>query len=123
MESYRIVHFEIPADQPEKLVQFYADLFGWKMQKNPMPNFDYWVCFTGEGPGIDGAIMKRVNPQQTVTNYVSVPQVDDVLGKAKSLGAQVVVPKAVVPGHGWFGVVLDPQGNPLGFWQSDKGAK
>jgi predicted enzyme related to lactoylglutathione lyase len=28
-----VVHFEIPADQPERAAQFYRELFGWDHQK------------------------------------------------------------------------------------------
>ena len=30
-----IVHFEIPADDIERSKKFYADLFGWKIEKWP----------------------------------------------------------------------------------------
>jgi predicted enzyme related to lactoylglutathione lyase len=119
----RVVHFELPGDEPEKLVQFYSDLLGWKIEKAPTPGFDYWMCKTGEGPGIDGGIMRRLDPKQTLTNYVSVDQIDSSVAKAQALGAIVVVTKKAVVGAGWFSVVIDPQGNPLGFWQEDKGAR
>jgi predicted enzyme related to lactoylglutathione lyase len=28
-----IVHFDIPADDPERAKKFYSDLFGWKIEK------------------------------------------------------------------------------------------
>ena len=31
------VHFEIPADDPEKLIPFYTGAFGWQFQRTPMP--------------------------------------------------------------------------------------
>jgi predicted enzyme related to lactoylglutathione lyase len=121
MANHRFVHFEIPANDPEALTKFYGTLFGWKMEK--APHMEYWLCRTGEGPGIDGGIMKRIDPKQTVTNYVSVDNIEPVLADAKALGATVVVPKSPVPGMGWFSVALDPQGNPFGMWQDDKSAK
>jgi hypothetical protein len=123
MASHRFVHFEIPANDPEGLTKFYSTLFGWKVERASVPGWDYWVCRTGEGPGIDGGIMKRVDPKQTVTNYVSVEAVEPVLADAKALGATVVIPKSPVAGMGWFAVAMDPQGNPFGLWQDDKGAK
>jgi predicted enzyme related to lactoylglutathione lyase len=122
MASHRVVHFEIPADQPEALVKFYTDLFGWKIHKAPIPGFEYWPCETGDGPGINGAIMKRAAPAQTVCNYVTVEQIDALIDKARSLGATIVVPKSPVAGMGWFAVAIDPQGNPFGFWQNDSAA-
>jgi len=45
----RPIHFEIPADRPERAVAFYEHLFGWQFQKwdGPMP---YWLVRTGDGP-------------------------------------------------------------------------
>jgi predicted enzyme related to lactoylglutathione lyase len=31
--DHTIVHFEIPADNPERATQFYRELFGWDIQK------------------------------------------------------------------------------------------
>jgi predicted enzyme related to lactoylglutathione lyase len=44
----RPIHFEIPADHPERAVTFYQQLFGWQFQKwdGPMP---YWLVRTGDG--------------------------------------------------------------------------
>ena len=44
--SHGVVHFEIAADDPEKLSKFYGDLFGWKIQKMPMDGMDYWTVET-----------------------------------------------------------------------------
>jgi uncharacterized protein len=31
--DHTIVHFEIPADNPERATKFYCELFGWEIQK------------------------------------------------------------------------------------------
>ncbi len=43
----RPIHFEIPADDPDRAIAFYRDVFGWKFQKweGPMP---YWLITTGK---------------------------------------------------------------------------
>ena len=43
----RPAHFEIPAENPERAIAFYKDVFGWNFQKwdGPMP---YWMI-TGLG--------------------------------------------------------------------------
>ena len=57
----RVIHFEIPASDPEKSVAFYSSVFGWAFQKweGPQP---YWLIDTGEGPGINGGLMQRTRP-------------------------------------------------------------
>jgi predicted enzyme related to lactoylglutathione lyase len=117
----RVVHFEIPADDPESLTKFYGELFDWKIEEMA-PDADYWLCDTGEGDGINGAIMKRQAPQHPLTNYIQVESVDEWADKATSLGATVMVPKQAVPQMGWFAQIVDPQGNVVGLWQNDPNA-
>ena len=45
MADHTIVHFEIPADDVERLRRFYSNLFGWKIEKTPGP-VDYWMIET-----------------------------------------------------------------------------
>ena len=56
----RVVHFEIHASDPERLVAFYTALFGWAIQKWDGP-MDYWLIRTGapEERGIDGGLLRR----------------------------------------------------------------
>jgi len=41
----RVVHFEIPATDPERAAAFYKKTFGWKFEKWPGP-MDYWMVNT-----------------------------------------------------------------------------
>ncbi|MGQ0627913.1 MAG: VOC family protein [Phycisphaerales bacterium] len=117
MAGNRVVHFEIPANEPEALTRFYGTLFGWSFQKAPFPGPEYWLCDTGTGVGINGAIMKRQHPQHPWMNYVSVEDIDAAITKALELGASLALPKTPVPGVGAFAAVVDPQGNICGLWQ------
>jgi len=118
MANNRIVHFEIPANQPEALTQFYSGLFGWKFQKAPIPGVEYWLCDTGsDGPGINGAVMQRQNAQQPWMNYVDVASIDVAIETATKLGAKVALPKMPVPGVGAVAAIIDPEGNICGLWE------
>jgi len=118
MANNRVVHFEIPANQPEALTRFYSDLFGWTFHKAPMDGPAYWLCDTGsDEPGINGAVMQRQSPQQPCVNYVNVASVDAAIEKATQLGAQVALPKSPIPGVGAIAVIIDPEGNPCGLWE------
>src|SRR5262245_62144155 len=109
MASSRIVHFEIPANEPASLTKFYSSLFGWKFNKADIPVPEYWLCDTGsQGPGINGAIMQRQHPQQPWMNYVDVSNIDAAIAKATGLGAQVALPKTEVPGVGAYAAIIDP---------------
>jgi catechol 2,3-dioxygenase-like lactoylglutathione lyase family enzyme len=43
----RVVHFELAADDPERAVKFYQQVFGWQIHKWDGPQ-DYWLATTGE---------------------------------------------------------------------------
>ena len=132
MNHHGVVHFEIPASDPDKLAQFYTELFGWKIEKMDMGDSAYWLTYTvpvgedfmpTERGAINGGIYRRENAQQAPANYVNVESVEEYVNKAKGLGAQVMVDKAPVPNMGYFALLMDPDGNPFGVWQNDTSAK
>jgi predicted enzyme related to lactoylglutathione lyase len=98
----RPIHFEIPADSPERAIRFYEQVFGWQFQKweGPMP---YWLVRTGgNGPGIDGGLRARAHPGEGTVNTVDVPSCDEFVGKVVAAGGKVAMPKMPVPGSaGW----------------------
>ncbi len=63
----RVIHFEINADNPDRAVKFYSQVFGWKIEKWSGP-MDYWLVYTGQGAGIDGGLMERMSPSATTIN-------------------------------------------------------
>lgn len=119
----RVVHFEIPAELPERAVKFYKKVFDWKIEKWEGP-FNYWLVTTGEDkePGINGAIMEKGNFKTTVYT-VGVSSVDEFLEKIKEAGGKVIMPKGAVSGQGYIAYVTDTEGNIFGLFQSDSSAK
>ena len=119
----RVIHFEIPADNPERAIKFYSRVFNWKIEKwsGSQP---YWLVSTGakENPGIDGAIMER-QENRCVIDTVDVPSVDEFVEKIEASGGKIVVPKTTIPGMGYFAYFRDTEGNQLGIMESDMTAK
>ncbi len=119
----RVIHFEIPADQPERAIAFYRDVFGWKFQKweGPMP---YWLVTTGDASerGIDGGLLPRSHPGASTVNTIGVASVDASLKAIEGKGGKAVVPKMAVPGVGWLAYCVDPEGNTFGILQPDAAA-
>lgn len=123
--DHTVVHFEIPADDVEKLRKFYSELFGWKIERTPGP-MEYWSIETvpvdtkGEPirQGVNGGMMKKQNPEHKPVNYVLVESIDEYVMKIGDLGGKVIVPKMEVPGIGWWALALDPEGNQFGILQS-----
>jgi uncharacterized protein len=118
-----IVWFEIPADDIERARTFYGKLFGWKI--NPFPGMtDYQHIDTG-GPDAspDGGLMKRMHPEQGITQYVSVPSVTKFMAKVKKLGGDICQPKTAVPGMGYFAICQDTENNTFALWEMNPRAK
>jgi predicted enzyme related to lactoylglutathione lyase len=129
--DHTIVHFEIPADKPERAAKFYRELFGWNINRWENPNgIEYWLVETvatdAEGrpvrQGVNGGLMPRMYPGQQPINYIAVEDVDAAVAKAEGLGAKVMMGKTPVPGMGWFAQLSDPEGNVLAVWQTDMSA-
>jgi predicted enzyme related to lactoylglutathione lyase len=120
----RPIHFEIPCDNPDRVIAFYKSVFGWTVQKwdGPMP---YWLVTTGpEGePGINGGFMMKQHPQQPCVNTVGVANVDEAVATVTANGGEIAVPKMAIPGVGWLAYGKDPEGNIFGLMQNDPSAK
>lgn len=124
----RVVHFEIHAENPERAVNFYKELFGWTVTRWDGP-IEYWNIVTGEGAGINGGLIRRRGPRpekgQPMNGFactVDVANLDDDLARAGELGAEVVVPKMAIPGVGWLAYIEDTEGNIVGMMQVDQTA-
>jgi len=117
----RVVHFEIRADEPEKAIKFYEDVFKWKFKHWKGPA-DYWLIETGAGDGINGGLVRKKD-FFGITNTINVPSVDEFLKKIKDKGGKIVKEKMPIPGVGWLAFFEDPEGNKFGIIQNDKSVK
>jgi hypothetical protein len=125
--DHTVVHFEIPAENIEKLKQFYTGVFGWKIEKDPGP-IEYWMIHTVptddkgmlQRPGVNGGMPKKESSQQKPVNYISVENIDESINKVKKLGGKIVVPKQEVPNIGWIITAEDPEGNRIAMIQSTR---
>jgi predicted enzyme related to lactoylglutathione lyase len=122
-----VVHFEIHASQPQRLIDFYGALFGWQFtQFGDMP---YWSIDTGEGAigidspgrGINGGLTQRQGPapeRGAPVNgcdvVIGVDGIDALFRKGLDLGGTEAVPLTDMQGIGRLGYLLDPDGNVFG---------
>jgi predicted enzyme related to lactoylglutathione lyase len=119
----RIVHFELPAENPEELMQFYTSCFGWQFDK--WGEEDYWLAKTGDTSdhGIDGAIVKRKAEGHTLVNTIDVEDIDSTVKKIIENGGEIVQEKVAVRTVGWLISFKDKEGNLFSVMQSDAEAK
>jgi len=121
--SNRVVHFEIPCDDPEKTIAFFQKVFNWKIE--PFMHNEYWNVITGDDkqPGINGGLMKRKAPGQPVANSIDDKDMEASIKAIEQNGGIIVVPKMAIPGVGWLSYFKDPDGNIHGLYQHDPSGK
>ncbi|MCG0240071.1 MAG: VOC family protein [Firmicutes bacterium] len=107
--SFRVVHWEIMGKDPTRLREFYQALFGWTFEV--VPQFDYALTGPQES-AVSGGIGKDETPKVII--YVEVPDLEETLRRAESLGGQVALPPTEVPGGPTLAVFTDPEGNHIG---------
>jgi predicted enzyme related to lactoylglutathione lyase len=120
----RPIHFEIPAEDPQRAMKFYQTVFGWTFQKwdGPVP---YWIIVTGpsDTAGINGGLMPRRDPAQPCVNTMDVENLDEMVQTVLAEGGQIAVPKMPIPGVGWLAYCKDTEGHIFGMMQADPAAK
>lgn len=115
----RVVHFELIADDPDQATKFYANVFGWDVQKWEGGEQPYWLVTTGDEkePGINGGFMKPYQQLKAPIITIEVPDIDDYVLKIEQAGGKVVAPKQEIAGQGWAAYFSDPAGNVVGIYQ------
>lgn len=109
----RLIHWEIPSTDVKKSSDFYAQLFGWKMQQLA-PDC---VLFDVDD-GVGGGILKvHETPRDGIAVYIGVADIPTALKKAEELGAKVEKPKTEIGGGmGFYAYFRDPGGCRMGLW-------
>ena len=124
----KVVHFELPADNIERVQNFYQELFGWEIQQfGEMP---YWAVRTvavdekmmPKEPGaINGGLLMRdekTDPgSKNPVIVISVADTADYCKKAEKAGGKVVLSARKVSDMGIYARVQDTEGNVIGLWQ------
>lgn len=129
---FRPVHFDIQAADPQRAMQFYGSLFGWRFQQfGEMP---YWTVTTSQegdesATGIDGGLTLRQGdtpvdgqPMNACVITIETPDANEYFAKALEAGATEVFPVRPIPGVGWVGYVKDPESNIIGLFHDDPDA-
>jgi predicted enzyme related to lactoylglutathione lyase len=122
----KVVHFEIPTDDPARAREFYGSIFDWDVEE--VPDMQYTSLRTvpvdenqmPTQPGaINGGMYKRSNqspPTPVVT--IGVDSIDDALKKIEAGGGETITPRTPIEGMGAFAYFKDTEGNTLGLWET-----
>ena len=104
---------------------FYRDLFGWKVNDQPMGPGETYTMFELRGKPVAAAYTMRAEEKQSGApphwnNYVTVKSADEAVKKAQSLGAKVFAPPFDVMDVGRMAVLQDPTGAVFQVWEPKK---
>src|SRR4051812_31886273 len=116
-----VVHWELMSKEPEKVADFYAKLFGWKVTYHPQIN--YRIVETGAGMGINGGIVMPDKEGPWPGNQLFYVAVDDLAAYRKKIvaaGGQIHVEEQEVPGMGRLCLFTDPEGRMNGLWKPNQ---
>ena len=122
MPGNPVVHWELMSKQPEKVADFYAKIFGWKVQN--VPEIHYRLVDTlaeGEVRGINGGIVKPDKPEPWPGNMLFYILVDDLAKYRKKIiaaGGKIHGEEQKVPRMGKFSLFTDPEGLMMGLWKA-----
>lgn len=118
----KVVHFEIPVDDPERAAAFYRGALGWEI--SGFGDQPYWLVRAGadDERGADGALIGRGEVHQSPVLIAGVGDIDDALRRVEQGGGRVVQGKLPVPGVGWSAYIVDSEGNTIGLFQDDAAA-
>jgi hypothetical protein len=98
---------------------FYAKLFGWKVEVNPDPQYGGYGLAK-----IDGKDVAGISPAQTPdaptawSVYIGTDNIDALAEKIKAAGGNVIAPPFDVGSQGRMAVFQDPTGAFISAWQA-----
>ena len=122
-----VVHFEMPYENPERLVKFYTQAFGWRMQKLGKEMGDYVTAATTETdennminkPGaINGGFFpKNSESAQYPSVVIAVDDIREAMKEVADAGGKVLGEPVEIPGIGQYVSLIDTEGNRVSILQ------
>jgi len=102
---------------------FYGKMFGWEFSDHEMGNTTYTMIRKGNKDfgGIWSIPKEQQNqiPPHWMT-YILVDDLDKALVKAQKHGAKVIKGATQAGEMGRFGIIVDPTGAHIAFWQPNR---
>jgi uncharacterized protein len=127
MKPNPVVHFEMPYEDPKRVVDFYSKAFGWNMKKLGKEMDDYVLAGTSEmdenmmikKPGsINGGFFpKKPEFPNKPSVVISVDDIMDGIKKVKDAGGTIQGEPNEIPGIGKYVAFDDTEGNRVGMLQ------
>ena len=124
-----VVHFELPAENRQRMADFYSKSFGWKTQMLGKDMGNYVIATTTESdekgpkkPGaINGGFFTKTDdmPAQYPSVVVAVDDIKESMKKVMKAGGKVLGDPMEIPGIGQYVSFFDTEGNRVSMLQPD----
>lgn len=132
LEHYpgKFIWADLFTTNPDAARQFYTGLFGWTPETVDLPSrsgdqTQPYVILSIQGRPIAGIARRSAKAQDEAhgrwVSYLSVPDVQEALDSAESLGAHIVSSARAAPRRGTQALFEDLDGNTVGLMRSDSG--
>ena len=126
-----VVHFEMPYENRERLLKFYTQAFGWRMQKQGQEMGDYVTATTTETdengmakrPGtINGGFFPKKPdwPAQYPSVVIAVDDIKEAMKKVTEADGKVLGEPMEIPGVGKYVSFMDTEGNRVSILQPNR---
>ena len=121
-----VVHFEMPAEDRQRVSRFYSTVFGWQMTQLGPEMGDYILAYTTEvdeqrmikRPGaINGGFFAKSADNAHPSLTIAVDDVKAHIEQVKKGGGSVLGEPAEIPGIGLYVSILDTEGNRVSLLQ------
>lgn len=127
-----VVHFELPYDDPDRIVRFYKAAFGWELQQlgEDMGNYVLATTVTEDAKpdapagAINGGFFPRRPdwPAQHPSVVIGVKDIKASIAGVAKAGGEVLGEPMEIPGVGQYVSFMDTEGNRLSMLQPSPGA-
>ena len=123
---YPVVHFEMPAEDRERMVSFYEKVFGWETEQLGPEMGDFVLVTTADSnenvpkkPGMinGGFCQKTGDVSQTTTVTIQVDDIKAHMKRIEAAGGRLSGEPMDMPGIGWFASFFDTEGNRVNLLQ------
>lgn len=126
-----VVHFELPAEDRARMINFYTKTFGWEANQLGPEMGNYVVVMTGEStkegpvkPGmINGGFFQKTKSDQYPTVVIAVDDIQVAMQEVVAAGGKVLGGSKGagepddIPGVGLYVAILDTEGNRIAMLQ------
>jgi uncharacterized protein len=124
-----VVHFEMPAEDRDRMAAFYQQVFGWKTEMLGPDMGEYVVVTTAESDVKPGAPAGAINggfylkkpdwPAQYPSIVIAVDDVVSAMKRVGKAGGKVLGEPMQIPGIGRYVSFFDTEGNRVSMLQPD----